>query len=345
MGFGLAEVTMAAASELTLSTGTTPTTPAAGQVGFYFDSAAAAPGAKLIDSAGTQYTLAAGTPYGQTNEFRLTGVSATPIMTTDSTSLSTIYLTPYKGQRIALYNGSTWDLISSAEVSLAVTGRTTDLPFDIFAYSNLGTVTLEFLDWSNSTTRATALVRQDGVWCKTGSLTRRYVGTCRARSATTFHWVRAGVDLPCKFDLFNMNNRVSQSYILTATTNTWDYTLATWRQAQGNANYQIEITAGLQEEELSVALIVVSRNSSISIDRYVGIGFDATTAFTGVTGTCTNTGVGQNASQVARLDHQPTVGRHYYAWLEKSVASGTCTWVGDDGGLLLQSGMTGTWTC
>ena len=336
---------MATASEIILSNGTVPETPSAGKLALYFDSSATAPGLKAVDSAGTTYTIASVPVRPSTNDFRLTGVTATPIMTADSTSLSTIYLTPFKGQQIALYDGSAWQLYSSAEVSLAVTARTTDLPFDIFAYNVAGVVTLEFLDWTNATTRATALVRQDGVWCKTGSLTRRYVGTCRARSATTFHWVQAGVDLPCKFDLYNSDNRVAMSFLLKATTDTWTYTTATWRQIQASANYQVDIMAGLQEESFQAEVQSTSRNSTISINRSSGIGYDATTAFTGTAAGACNTVASQNAGTQARISNLPVVGRHYYAWLEHSAATGTCTWVGDDGGLLLQSGMTGTWTC
>ena len=334
---------MAAATILILTNGTVPSNPPAGQLSLYFDSSGPAPSAKVLDSTGVIYPLALNRP--STNDFRLTGVSATPVMTADSTVLSTLYLTPYKGQRIGLYNGTSWEDLPSAEVSIAVSGRTTDLPFDVFAYNNSGTLTLELLDWTSATARATALVRQDGVWCKTGVLTRRWVGTVRARSATTFHWVRAGVDLPCKFDLFNADNRVAQSYKLTATTNTWDYTLATWRQAQASANYQVDVMAGLQEESLLGNLLTTSRNSTISIARYCGIGFDSTTAITSLGAGTANTVASINAHQNASIAHQPTIGRHYYAWLEYSVATGTCTWLGDDGGLLIQSGMTGTWTC
>ena len=279
------------------------------------------------------------------SDLRLTGVSNTPVMTSDSTSLSTIYLTPFQGSMVSLYNGSSWDLVSSGEVSLAVTGRTTDLPFDIFAYNNAGVVTLEFLDWTSATARATGLTRQDGVWTKTGDATRRYMGSCRARSATTFHWVQAGSDAPAKLDLFNANNRVHVAFQCIATTNTWTYTTATWRQAQGSTNYQIDVMVGLQEETFNCAVRATSRNSTISVARDVGIGFDSTTAFSGLAGATTNTVANQNAAQFGLIHHVPTIGRHFYAWLEISTATGTCTWVGDDGALRIQSGLTGTWRC
>lgn len=278
------------------------------------------------------------------NDLRLTGVTATPVMTADSTSLSTVYLTPFRGSVISLYNGASWDPIATAEVSLAVTGRTTDLPFDIFAYNNAGVVTLEFLNWTDATNRATGLTRQDGVWTKTGDATRRYVGTIRARSATTYHWVQSGVDLPVKFDLFNADNRVDLPFTLTATTDTWNYTTATWRQAQASANYQIDVMVGLQEEAIDILLLSSSRNSTISVDRFVGIGFDSTTVPSGVTPRASNTVANTNMSQIARLTHRPTIGRHLYSWMEQSLATGTCTFVGDNGSASReQSGMSGLW--
>lgn len=281
------------------------------------------------------------------NDFRLSGVTATPVMTADSTSLATIFLCQYKGNHISLFDGVNWqDAAPAAEVSLAVSGRTTDLPFDIFAFLSAGAVTLEFLNWTNATTRATALVRLDGVLVKSGDATRRYLGSCRARSATTFHFVKAGDDLPCKFDLWNVSNRVEFPFVLRALTNTWAYTLATWRQAQGSVNYQIDVMAGLQEENFLGDLIATSTNASTTVAREVGIGFDSTTAFTGITGSSSNpAAVASQEIAHATLSHMPTIGRHFYAWLEISTATGTTTWFGDNGALRIQSGMTGSWNC
>jgi hypothetical protein len=282
----------------------------------------------------------------KTNDFRLTGVSQTPVMTADSTTLSTVFLAPYKGNRLALWDGAQWQLIfPPSEVSLAVTGRTTDLPFDVFAFLNNGAVTLEFLNWASATARATGLAKVDGVWTKTGDATRRYLGSIRPRSATSFHWVTSGLDAPCKLDLWNADNKIDVAFQLRTGTNTWAYTLATWRQAQGSVNYQVDIMVGLQESYFTADLLVSSRNSTISIPRQVGIGFDSTTAFTGVTSATANTVASIECDQNARISNQPGIGRHFYAWLEISTATGTCTWVGDDGALRLQSGLSGIWSC
>jgi hypothetical protein len=300
----------------------------------------------FYNAAGGVKSAGADTIDPKTNDFRITGVSGTPVMTANSTALSTIYLAQYRGNRIALYDGLNWQVAQPAsEINLAVTGRTTDLPFDVFAFLNAGVVTLEFLNWSTATARATALARLDGVWVKSGDATRRYLGSCRPRSATVFHWVLKGDDLPVKFDLWNVENRVEYSFVLRSLTNTWAYTLATWRQCQGSVNYQVDIVVGVEEDDFVGQVVVSSRNSTISIPRHVGIGFDATTAIhaTCTTAATANTVASIEADQNASIAHMPTIGVHKYCWLEISTATGTCTWIGDDGALRLQSGFTGFW--
>jgi len=297
---------------------------------------------------GEIYAVNSGGVDPSTNTFRLTGVSATPVMTADNAALSNIYLAQYTGNRIALYDGANWQLCEpAAEPSLAVSGRTTDLPFDIFAFLSAGVVTLEFLNWTSATARATGLTRQNGVWTKAGDPTRRYLGSCRARSATTYSWVTQGdgASASTKLDLWNADNRKDISFRHIESTNTWAYTTATIRQARASANNQVDIMVGLQEECFEAALLCSSRNSTISIAREVGIGFDTTTAFSGLSSETTNEVASITSDQNASIRHMPTIGRHFYAWNEISTATGTCTFVGDDGALRIQSGMTGIWNC
>ena len=93
---------------------------------------------------------------------RLTLTSGSPIITSGVTAATTVYFTPYKGAKISLYDGARWKLYAFSEKSVAVPS-TTNTPFDIFAYDGGGAVTLETANWTNDTTRATALTLQDGV--------------------------------------------------------------------------------------------------------------------------------------------------------------------------------------
>ena len=112
---------------------------------------------------------------------RLTLTSGTPVTTADVTGAGTLYYTPYVNGQIALYDGSsTWTVYTFTERSLALT-VTSGKNYDVFAYNNSGTVTLELsAAWTNDTTRADALTTQNGVTVKSGATTRRWLGTIRA---------------------------------------------------------------------------------------------------------------------------------------------------------------------
>jgi len=118
------------------------------------------------------------------NDFRLTLTSGVPVTTSDVVNASTIYFSPYKGNVISLYNGTNWLSYESNEISLALGALATGV-YDVFCYANAGVPTLEFLAWTNTTTKATAIVKQNGVDVKSGDATRRWVGTFNNRGNKT----------------------------------------------------------------------------------------------------------------------------------------------------------------
>jgi hypothetical protein len=128
--------------------------------------------------------LAAAPICNSVQDFRLTLQSGVAIPTTDSLAATTLYLTPYKGNSIALYSGTAWNVRTSAEMSISLANYVANTNYDLFVYSNSGAPTLESCAWTNNTTRATALALQDGVLSKSGATTRRYVGTIRTTSVT-----------------------------------------------------------------------------------------------------------------------------------------------------------------
>lgn len=83
-------------------------------------------------------------------EGRLTLVSGTAVTQTDQTAKTTVYFTPYRGNRIALFNGVNWDVKTFSEVSVAVPSDLFRL-FDVFVYDNAGTITLDATTWDQST--------------------------------------------------------------------------------------------------------------------------------------------------------------------------------------------------
>jgi hypothetical protein len=117
---------------------------------------------------------------------RLTLTSGTPVDTADVASSSNIYWTPYNGNNISLYDGSSaWTTLTFAEQTIALASLTAGKLYDIFAYNNSGAIAFDApLAWTSDTARATALTLQNGIYVKNGATTRRYLGTFRSISTT-----------------------------------------------------------------------------------------------------------------------------------------------------------------
>lgn len=263
------------------------------------------------------------------SNFRLTLTSGTPVTTSDVTGATTIYCTPYNGNRIALYDGTNWQLRSSAEFSLALGTLTSGKPYDVFCYDNAGVPTLEFLVWTNDTTRATALVYQDGVLSKTGALTRRYMGTFYTTATTTTE------DSAAKRFLWNYYNRVVRKARVAEATVSWNYTTNTLRQANANTANQLDFVRGVDEDAVRATVVVQVTNTTTNVTLIAAIGLDSTTAlaadcFYPVTYSGTlNYLVACNAN----YSGIPGLGRHTLVWLEQSSAGGgTTTWYGTGNG-------------
>ena len=278
-----------------------------------------------------------------TCEGRLTATSGLPVTPADVSGVSSIFFTPYCGNKIALYDGSSdWDLVTFTEITISLSGLTASKPYDVFIYNNSGTATAETLVWTNTTTRATALAYQNGILVKSGVTTRRYIGTVYINSSGA-----ETDDTMVKRYIWNYQNRVARLLYRHDPTNSWAYTLATVRQANGSTDNQVEAVIGVQEVPLRLTLLGISRNSTGNTNRRVGIGVGTTTAFD-TTQTIHGPDMGATAPANQQMRHMtilntyPVVGYQFYSWNENSTASGTCTWWGDDNSAdYKEAGLTG----
>ena len=277
-------------------------------------------------------------------EGRLTLTSALPVTTADVTGATNIYFAPYNGNRIALYDGSSaWNVRTFTQITVALGTLTDAKPYDLFAYDNSGTVTFDSpVAWTNDTTRATALTTQDGVLVKTGATTRRYIGTFYTTATTTTE------DSYAKRLLWNYYNRVPRPMRVVETTDSWTYTIVTFRQANASTANQLGFVVGVAEVELAAEVISMVRNSSTNVCVTAAIGLDSTSApATGCLMGAYDISVANRVDITsAALRTSPTAGYHYAAWLEFSHALGTTSWWGD-GGLTYgvharQSGISGS---
>jgi len=281
-----------------------------------------------------------GTVLHATNGFRLTTESGVPVSTSDRTSQSTIYLTPFISNQIAIYDGSAWQIRSTAEVSLALSGLTSGKNYDVFAYYTGSAVALELsAAWTNDTTRADAIVRQDGVWCKSGTLTRRLVGTIRATGTTTTE------DSLAKRLVWNANNLVRRPLAKTDATSSWTYGTAAWRAMNNSSSNRVEVVVGLLGPTVEIWANVTATIGS-GTDSAVGIGEDATTTNNSLAyGSYSFSAPSSNVSGAfwAALLKHPAIGYHYYAPLEWGPSSGSTTFYGErsSGGGPIRPGVNG----
>lgn len=274
---------------------------------------------------------------------RLSLTTGVPVTTADVTGASavTIFYIPYGGcNQINLYNGSNWVPYAFAQISIAVPATTATM-YDVFAYDNAGVVALELTAWTNDTTRATALTFQDGVYVKTGALTRLYLGSFRT-TAVSGQTEDSGFSCTTtKRYLWNYYNRVPRPLCRLESTASWTYTTATVRQANGAAANQVDVVVGVAEVTIDLTLNVVNTNSTGNIATTIGVGEDSTTTY--IDGTLISGPSGSNPQGTVRIVKYPAVGRHFYSWNEWSTATGTTTWYGSIAGVgsTVQFGLTG----
>ena len=106
-------------------------------------------------------TLAAGT---RTMSGRLTLTTGVAITTSDVSGASTIYFTPYNGNLISIYDGTSWIAYTFSELSLALSGLTSGKLYDVYVYRNSGTTKIDLSPaWTNDTTRSSATTILNGI--------------------------------------------------------------------------------------------------------------------------------------------------------------------------------------
>jgi hypothetical protein len=246
--------------------------------------------------------------------------SGVAITSTDQSGQSTLYLVPYTGNTISLHDGTNWktSIASGTVVSLSITGLTSGRPYDVFAYDNSGVPALEFgTVWTTVNTRADAIQVVDGVSLKSGTLTRRLIGTILPTAPTTTN------DTAIQRYVHNFDNQVSRRlFVGDATSHT--YASTTNRIWNLNSGIQIQYVASQAGIAGNLGMQTASRIST-------GASF-ARTQVTGGTNQLptTNNGISTLAASGALLQymsapnaaHQSVLGYNYFYPQESVTAAG-----------------------
>lgn len=180
--------------------------------------------------------------------------------------------------------------------------------------------------------RQTALAYQNGVLVKSGTTTRRYLGSFLTTATTTTE------DSFTKRFLYNYYNRVPRELMRIETAGNWNYTLITPQQANDNAANQVETFTGVAESRLQLRILAPYDNAN-AVYAHLMIGENATNNdATNSISPPTGNGAGGTSNYTpvqAMLEKYPAIGYKTWLWLENSIAAGTTRW---------WSGTAGGWT-
>jgi len=260
---------------------------------------------------------------GLTPGGRLTTESGVPVSTSDRTAQSTIYYTPFVHDQIVLWDGTNWRPYTFTETSLALSGLTSDKPYDVFGYVSSGVLALELLVWTNDTTRATAVTLQDGRYCKSGDKTRLLLGTIYTTGTTTT------ADAAATRYVGNVYNQQARrmfscpAYSDGGSVTSYSLTSATWSEA--NAGTGSRVSYVLPLPAMAAVGIQAVGDPAATFSIGAGIGNDSSsTASIELLGV---TSARISASTLARF--QKDAGKHFGALLLRT-SGGTATIYADD---------------
>jgi len=265
---------------------------------------------------------------------RLTLTTGTPVTTSDVTAASTLYLTPYLSQQIALFDGTDWWEYQTTEISLSLSSLTSGKNYDVFAYWTGSVVALELsAAWSTDTARTDALTTQDGVLVKSGVTTRRYLGTIRTTSTTTTE------DSYAKRFVWNYYNRTRRPMKVIESANSWTYSGVARPYNNNTANAIAYVCGEIIHVHASARgmAFYTAANWGAAVD----IGVDSTSTGSAITKTGGYTLASAYNWPEAEYHGAPGLGYHNLTMLERS--GNSVNFYGDNNDpTYFQAGIIGT---
>lgn len=307
---------------------------------------------------------------------RLTPTSSTPIISSGVTAGTALYYTPYSGNLVPIYNGTSMVPTTFAELTLTLASAhaATEI-YDVFVFSNSGVLTL--VTGPAWTTKAagsgargtgagtTELTRVSGIWVNAVSMTARNGSTTYAVGANLATYVgsifmdgtngqitcHVGFGQSRKWAVWNAYNR--RKIILEAgdSTASWTYATNTARPSNNSSANSLTVFAGLPEERFLLSFFQSAIAGSASIGSQIianwkiGIGVNSTTVMSGrpaigggrIDGSSVDLIVQDDLT--AKYNGIPTIGINTYTALEQSTSinNGTVTYQGSSSGMLLEA--------
>jgi len=288
---------------------------------------------------------------------RLTLASGTPVMTSDVVGATTIYYTPYRGNSVPIYNGTSFVGTSFSELSLALSSsHAANTLYDLFVFLNAGVPTLGTGPaWTNSTAGTSARGTGAGttqlqmlngfntnamvITARNGSNTytvpanqATYLGSfsTNANAGQTdiqFAPAAAAGGTNNHMFLWNAYNRVTANSTEIDNTSSWTYSSLTWVPYNNSNNNRITYVIGLPEAFCFATLTATCMSSSSGL--FVAIGLSLNTSSGIPISVEPQTQITQIATLVCNYMFSSPAGLNYVQGMQQANGTNTGTFYGN----------------
>ena len=303
------------------------------------------------------------------------------VQTGDVVGAGTIFYSPFVGNVIPIWNGSSFVATTFSELTATLTsaGSPANSIQDECVFSNNGVPTLVTgPQWTNSAAgsgnRGTGagsaqLTRQQGIWVNANQIIGynglssftipanqcTYVGSVSIDATAGQVSAYRSYGQSRKFGVWNAYNRQPIIMLAGDPTSSWAYNIGTIRPSNNNTANSITTFTGLPEEQVKVTFnqkVIggsASATSQVIADWQYGIGWNSTTSFSGQTA---SPGIRIDGSAVDILmqamgtaEYEPTIGIGINTAtsleLATSINNGSLTWDGSQTNMLLTASYRG----
>jgi len=292
-------------------------------------------------------------PVGQVTfpQGRLTLVSSAAVPSSDVSSATAVYYTPYQGSVCPIYDGSSFinRNFSTTTLTLSSGAHSSGRLYDIFAFNSSGTFTLGAgVAWATASSRASSgvLTQSSGIWLNglavtltNGSSTysvssgyATYLGTmyCTGNGTTAVLIQPAAASGGTNniIGIWNAFNRVDLNAVCRDSSASWTYSSTTFRVANNSASNRISWVDGLQQSAITSTYTQLLVGAS-STGPQIAIGLNSSSASSSPIGQG-NAGATNSGTISTSVTSVPLLGFNYVQALE-NINTGTtaCTFFGN----------------
>ena len=277
--------------------------------------------------------------------FRLSLVSATPVLTTSQTSIGTVYYTAYKHQYTPIYDGTNFTMTQHGELTQALSDTTkspaaagNNLNYDMFVWNDGGTIRCtRGPAWSSDTSRGTGAgttqlttVNANGLLMNAVSITNgpaanrgTYVGSVRTNGSATIDFNFGGAasgGTAANFTVWNMYNRVVGAPRVLDSGTSYTYNSTTLRAMRASNGNRISFLRGFDEDGVR-AMLATSFSGGASGDYAFGINLDSTSTLDATCNLAYGSFGGLTAPGANTYAGLPGLGYHYLQCVEKQITT------------------------